>query len=63
MATVEAHLDDLNEHVIREVQLDSGVVRTLRYRDRAGAPPVEAPTPVAVRFGLSARGPPAAAAT
>jgi WD40 repeat protein len=44
VATVETHIDDLNEHVVREVQLDSGVVRTLRYRDRAGAPPVEAPT-------------------
>jgi WD40 repeat protein len=44
LATVEAQWQDLDEHVIRDVDLGSGAVRTWRYREREGSEPVEAPS-------------------
>jgi WD40 repeat protein len=44
LATARVRTEDLAEHVIRDLDLESGSVRTLRYRERSGSPPVEAPS-------------------
>jgi hypothetical protein len=43
LATVRVRAEDLKEHVIHDVDLESGEVRTWLYRDPSAANPAEAP--------------------